>query len=117
MTSSKKKRKRQIVFFVCSNLKRWGVLAPQTTPRTRLKLYTDASLYAMGAYLTQIVVLTQEETPLGVFSQSFSSANSKRSAFEHELIAATTSVRYFTPYLHNRTFTLYTDNKELYYSC
>ena len=73
--------------------------------------------YAMGTYLTQIDVLTQEDTPLGIFSQSFSPANRKRSAFERELIAATTSVRYFAPYLHDRNFTLYTDNKALYHSC
>ena len=51
-------------------------------PGASLKLYSDASNYAMGAYLTQVDVVTQEEIPLGIFSQSFSPANRKRCAFD-----------------------------------
>ena len=82
-----------------------------------LRLYTDASQYAVGRYLVQIDPETKELLPLGVFSQGISAMNRQRSAFLREIFRATASIRHFAPYLHGRNFTLLTDNKVLYHAC
>ncbi|CAK8676854.1 unnamed protein product [Clavelina lepadiformis] len=75
------------------------------------RLYTDASLYAAGGLLTQIVDDT--ERPLAFFSKNFNQCQSKYSTIEREALAASMAVRHFRYYLEGRNFVLLTDHKPL----
>ena len=76
-------------------------------------MYTDASQYAIGGYLTQINPENELEIPLGVYSYGLKLTHQKRSAFERELFAAYNAIKYFAPYVYARNFTLYSDNSSL----
>ena len=73
-------------------------------------MYTDASQYAIGGYLTQKDPESGLEITLGVYSEGLKESYHTRSAFERELYAAYSSTRNVIAYLHGRNFTLYSDN-------
>lgn len=73
---------------------------------------TDASDVGVGAVLEQ-----QEENgewkPLGFFSRRLSSAESRYSAFDRELLAIYLALKHFRHFVEGRVFSVYTDHKPL----
>ena len=76
-----------------------------------ISLAVDASDSYLGAVLLQH--LRGAWSPLAFFSKKLSSAESKYSAFNREILAAYSSVRHFRFLLETREFTLFTDHKPL----
>ena len=76
-----------------------------------LSLAVDGSDSHVGAVLQQR--LCGSWAPLAFFSKKLSSAKSKYSAFDRELLAAYSSIRHFRFLLEARVFTLFTDHKPL----
>ena len=76
-----------------------------------VSLALDASDSHVGAVLQQ--KLRGSWSPLAFFSKKLSSAASKYSAFDRELLAAYSAVRHFCFLLEGRQFTLFTDHKHL----
>ena len=76
-----------------------------------IALTTDASDIGVGAVLEQQV--DDHWQPLAFFSRKFSTAESKYSAFDRELLAVHTAIRHFRYFLEGRKFTVYTDHHPL----
>ena len=76
-----------------------------------LSITSDASDVAVGA------VLAQDEEgvskPLGFFSKKLSTAETKYSAFDKELLALFLAIKHFRHHLEGRSFTAWTDHKPL----
>lgn len=77
-------------------------------------LMVDASESAMGGVLQQIQNATYQ--PLAFFSKKLSSAQSKYSTYDRELLAAYTAIKYFRYFLEGRNFIVFTDHKPLTYA-
>ncbi|MEM7469106.1 MAG: reverse transcriptase domain-containing protein, partial [Pseudomonadota bacterium] len=75
-----------------------------------LELTTDASNYAAGAVLHQVV--DGQKEPLAFFSRKFSPSEAKKSAFDRELLAIFFSLKHFS-WLLGMSFTILTDHKPL----
>ncbi|GFW26921.1 retrovirus-related Pol polyprotein from transposon 17.6 [Trichonephila clavipes] len=58
-----------------------------------LALMTDASDFDLGASLNEIT--SNDFKPLGFFSKKLTPAQTKYSAFDHELLAAYSAIKYF----------------------
>ena len=80
-------------------------------PGAGVSLAVDASDSHVGAVLQQR--LRGSWSPLAFFSKKLSTAESKYSAFDRELLAAYSSVRHFRFLLDAHEFTLFTDHKPL----
>ena len=76
-----------------------------------VSLAVDASDTHIGAVLQQ--KLQGSWSPLAFFSKKLSSAKSKYSAFDRELLAAYSAICHFRFLLEGRSFTLFTDHKPL----
>ena len=80
-------------------------------PEQPYKLYTDASLYAVGG------VLVQErdgvEKPIQYISKQLTEGQRKWSAIEREAFAVIYALRKLRLYLQGVQFTVYTDHKPL----
>lgn len=74
-------------------------------------LTTDASNYAIGAVLTQLV--DGHERPIAYLSRTLSKAEEKYSATAKELLAIYFAAKKFRPYLYGKKFTIYTDHEPL----
>lgn len=83
------------------------ILAHPPENITELILTTDASDIAVGA------VLEASGRPIGFFSKRFTPAESKRSAFERELLALSSSVLHFRTYIESIRTVARTDQKAL----
>src|SRR6266576_719641 len=83
-------------------------------PALELSLMTDASDFAMGAVLQQKRGNILE--PIAFFSKRLSNTQQKYSAYDRELLACYSGIKYFRPLLEGRNFTLYTDHKPLVYA-
>ena len=83
-------------------------------PDAALSLAVDASDSHIGAVLQQR--LRGSWAPLAFFSKKLSSAESKYSAFDCELLVAYSSIRHFGFLLEARVFTLFTNHKPLTHS-
>lgn len=79
-------------------------------PSARLELTTDASATAAGAVLHQIVNGKRE--PLAFSSSKFTAAESKKSAFDRELLAIYIALKKFD-WLLGSSFVIRTDHKPL----
>lgn len=79
-----------------------------------LSLWTDASDFAAGAALHQVV--DGEMQPLGFFSKKFNAAQQKYSTYDRELAAIYLAVRHFRHQLEGRNFHIYTDHKPLVFA-
>lgn len=79
-----------------------------------LSLWTDASDFAAGAVLHQLV--EGHLQPLGFFSRKFDNAQRRYSTYDRELAAVYLAVRHFRHHLEGRTFHVYTDHKPLVYA-
>ena len=71
----------------------------------------DASDKAVGAVLEQL--LDGIWCPITFFSRKLTSAESKYSAFDRELLATFSAVKHFRHYVEGRPFIIYTDHKPL----
>lgn len=77
-------------------------------------LFTDASDTAMGAVLQQR--FKNEWQPLAFFTKGFSPAQRKYSAYDRELLAVYSAIRYFRFMIEGRRFTVFTDHKPLVFA-
>ena len=80
-------------------------------PQAPISLAVDASNTHIGAVLQQKTF--GRLSPLAFFSRKLSLTEEKYSAFDRELLAAYSSIRYFCFLLEGRSFTLFTDHKPL----
>ena len=85
-------------------------------PETRVALHADASASHVGAVLQQQVPGSQGWWPLGFFSKKLSPSQVKWNAFDRELWACFSGIRYFRFILEGRSFTIFTDPKPLMYT-
>jgi transposase InsO family protein len=77
----------------------------------RLALVCDASDFAMGASLNQWSQGAWQ--PLAFFSKKFTPTQMKYSAYDRELLAIYSAIKYFRHNVETRTFTVFTDHKPL----
>jgi hypothetical protein len=82
------------------------------SPAAEMALVTDASGTHVGAVLQQRVG-RQPWRPLGFFSQKLSTAESRYSAFDRELLAVYSSILHFRHLLEGRHFEIFSDHKPL----
>ena len=80
-------------------------------PSAPTAITTDASDSGIGAVLEQFTAGSWK--PLAFFSRALSTAESKYSAFDRELLAAHAAIRHFRYFVEGRPFTLFTDHKPL----
>ena len=80
-------------------------------PGALLTLSTDASDVAVGGVLEQVFHGTPQ--PIAFFSRKLSSAESRYSTFDRELLAVYASVRHFRHFLQGASFTIQTDHLPL----
>jgi hypothetical protein len=78
-----------------------------------LSLMVDASETHVGAVLQQRERGSPAQRPLSFFSQKLAAAQTRYSAFDRELLAIYSGIRYFRYMLEGRRFTVYTDHKPL----
>lgn len=83
-------------------------------PEAELSLWVDASNFAAGAVLNQIV--NNVIQPLAYFSKKFSSAEMRYSTYDRELTAVYLAVRHFRYMIEGRSCHIYTDHKPLIYA-
>lgn len=76
-------------------------------------LTTDASNYALGEVLSQVIDKT--EKPIAFASRTLNKTESNYSTTEKEALAIIWAVTKFKPYLYGNKFTLVTDHKPLIY--
>ena len=81
------------------------------TPNLPIRLTTDASNFAIGAVLQQIINKTLR--PLEFFSKKLSTTEQRYATFDRELLAIFLSVKHFKHLLEGRPFTIQTDHKPL----
>lgn len=75
------------------------------------QLVTDASQYAVGGALHQMI--DGKPVPIGFFSKKLSIPQTKYSTFDRELLAAFLAVIHFKSMIEGRIVTLFTDHKPL----
>ncbi|XP_061887393.1 uncharacterized protein LOC133638619 [Entelurus aequoreus] len=80
-------------------------------PDAPVALTTDASDYAVGAVLQQLVNSVWQ--PLAFFSRQLRSSEQKYSTFDRELLALYLAIRHFRFLLEARPFTAFVDHKPL----
>lgn len=80
-------------------------------PGAPLFLVTDASQFAVGAVVEQVVNGVHQ--PLGFFSRKLRPAEIKYSTFDRELLAVYLAVRHFRHLLEGTPFTIRTDHRPL----
>lgn len=83
-------------------------------PGAPISIAVDASDYAMGAALQQLV--DNEWQPLGFFTKSLSPSQQKYSAYDRELLAMYSAVKRFKHALEGRNFAIFTDHKPLIFA-
>lgn len=81
------------------------------TDVSHYQLVTDASSYAIGAALHQII--DGKPIPVGFYSKKLSDSQKQYSTFDRELLAAYLSVLHFKPKIEGRHVTLFSDHKPL----
>ena len=83
-------------------------------PDAPLSIMTDASNTAIGAVVQQFV--DDQWQPISFFSRKLSSAESRYSTFDRELLAIYSSIRHFKHYVEGRKFHILTDHKPITFS-
>lgn len=115
----KKKDKRPLdwteestaAFFECRKQLVDVTLLAYPSNDAHLVLHVDASDFAMGAVLHQVV--DESLQPLGFFSKRFNDTQQRYSTYDRELQAAFSAVKHFRHFVDGRAFTLMTDHKPL----
>ncbi|GFU37442.1 retrovirus-related Pol polyprotein from transposon opus [Trichonephila clavipes] len=91
-----------------------AALLAHPAPSAPLALHVDASNYAIGGALHQVV--DSELQPLAFFSRKLTSSEKSYSAYDRELLAIYSAIRHFRYMLEARDFTVFTDHKPLTYA-
>lgn len=104
----------QLSFEKCKKCLSDAVLLFYPDATKPLALMVDASNFAAGAVLQQVV--ENNWKPLGFFSQKFSASQRNYSTFGRELTATKLAVSHFRHYLEGRQFTIFTDHLPLTYA-
>ncbi|GFW86882.1 hypothetical protein TNCV_2810371 [Trichonephila clavipes] len=91
-----------------------AALLAHPSPSVPLALHVDASDYAIGGALHQVV--DSELQPLAFFSRKLTSSEKSYSAYDRELLAIYSAIRHFRYMLEARDFTVFTDHKPLTYA-
>ncbi|GFT03092.1 transposon Tf2-9 polyprotein [Trichonephila clavipes] len=91
-----------------------AALFAHPSPSAPLALHVDASDYAIGGALYQVV--DSELQPLAFFSRKLTSSEKFYSAYDRELFAIYSAIRHFRYMLEARDFTVFTDHKPLTYA-
>ncbi|GFX39390.1 transposon Tf2-11 polyprotein [Trichonephila clavipes] len=91
-----------------------AALLAHPSPSAPLALHVDASDYAIGGALHQVV--DSELQPLAFFSRKLTSSEKSYSAYDRELLAIYSAIRHFRYMLEARDFTVFTDHKPLTYA-
>ncbi|GFU72129.1 hypothetical protein TNCV_3859011 [Trichonephila clavipes] len=91
-----------------------AALLAHPSPSAPLALHVDASDYAIGGALHQVV--DSELQPLAFFSRKLTSSEKSYSALDRELLAIYSAIRHFRYMLEARDFTVFTDHKPLTYA-
>ncbi|GFX42565.1 hypothetical protein TNCV_261001 [Trichonephila clavipes] len=91
-----------------------AALLAHPSPSAPLALHVDASDYATGGALHQVV--DSELQPLAFFSRKLTSSEKTYSAYDRELLAIYSAIRHFRHMLEARDFTVFTDHKPLTYA-
>ncbi|GFU83332.1 hypothetical protein TNCV_3739431 [Trichonephila clavipes] len=91
-----------------------AALLAHLLPSAPLALHVDASDYAIGGALHQVVV--SELQPLAFFSRKLTSSEKSYNAYDRELLAIYSAIRHFRYMLEARDFTVFTDHKPLIYA-
>ncbi|GFV87770.1 transposon Tf2-11 polyprotein [Trichonephila clavipes] len=91
-----------------------AALLAHPAPSAPLALHVDASDYAIGGALHQVV--DSELQPLAFFSRKLTSSEKSYSAYDRELLATYSAIRHFRYMLEARDFTVFTDHKPLTYA-
>ncbi|GFW81029.1 retrovirus-related Pol polyprotein from transposon 17.6 [Trichonephila clavipes] len=91
-----------------------AALLAHPSPSAPLALHVDASDYAIGGALHQVV--DSELQPLAFFSRKLTSSEKSYSAYDREHLAIYSAIRHFRYMLEARDFTVFTDHKPLTYA-
>ncbi|GFT52406.1 retrovirus-related Pol polyprotein from transposon 17.6 [Trichonephila clavipes] len=91
-----------------------AALLAHPSPSAPLALHMDASDYAIGGALHQVV--DSELQPLAFFSRKLTSSEKSYSAYDRELLAIYSAIRHFRYMLEARDFTVFSDHKPLTYA-
>ncbi|GFX01871.1 retrovirus-related Pol polyprotein from transposon opus [Trichonephila clavipes] len=91
-----------------------AALLAHPSPSAPLALHVDASDYAIGGALHQVV--DSELQPLAFFFRKLTSSEKSYSAYDRELLAIYSAFRHFRYMLEARDFTVFTDHKPLTYA-
>ncbi|GFX13786.1 retrovirus-related Pol polyprotein from transposon 17.6 [Trichonephila clavipes] len=91
-----------------------AALLAHPSPSAPLALHVDASDYAIGGALHQVV--DSELQPLAFFSRKLTSSEKSYSAYDRELLAMYSAIQHFRYMLEARDFTVFTDHKPLTYA-
>jgi len=81
---------------------------------SKITLTTDASDTSIGAVIHQEE--KRELQPLAFMSKKLSTAQTKYSPYDSELLAIYTAIKHFRHFLEGRNFIIYTDHKPLIYA-
>lgn len=84
---------------------------PKRQAPLALTLTVDASNFAMGAVVDQIV--EEGVQPLGFFSKKLTTNEAIGDTYNRELLAVYSAIRHFQSILEGRDFVIYTDHKPL----
>ncbi|XP_033229642.1 uncharacterized protein LOC117181181 [Belonocnema kinseyi] len=91
-----------------------AVLLAYPSSDDKIRVVTDASDFAMGAFLEQFT--KGSWLTLAFFSQKFTPAQKQYSAYDRKLTAAFEATMYFRYFLEGREFKLLTEHKPLIYA-
>ncbi|GFV00834.1 hypothetical protein TNCV_1386491 [Trichonephila clavipes] len=91
-----------------------AALLAHPSPSAPLALHVEASDYAIGGALHQVVDF--ELQPLAFFSRKLTSSEKSYSAYDRELLAIYSAIRHFRYMLEARDFTVLTDHRPLTYA-
>lgn len=91
-----------------------GTLLSHPAKSAEMTLWVDASDFAAGAALHQIV--DNQLQPLGYFSKKLTSTQTRYSTYDRELTAIYMTVKHFQYLLEGRTFHVITNYKPLVYA-
>ncbi|KAH8322052.1 hypothetical protein KR059_001058, partial [Drosophila kikkawai] len=101
-------------FNECKRTLAEATLLVHPAPTAPLSLCTDASDFAVGAVLHQVV--DNQLQPMGFFSVKLTETQRKYSTYDRELLAIYLSIKHFRDMLEGRTFDIRTDHKPLVYA-
>lgn len=101
-------------FEKCKNQLANAALLAYPVDSAETSLWVDASDVGMGAVLQQRIDGAWK--PLGFYSKKLSETQKRYSAYDRELLAAYSGVKYFQHFLEGRQFCIYTDHKPLIFA-